>query len=399
MPTLELTLDASGVERGAKQAERALTGISTTAQQTGATFAKSGSALSAAFGVSASGIQASQSIANAATQFQNLNTSAGAFAASRALLDIGRIGQDFTALSAAVGATGGGFQALGLIIRANPLLTIATVIAAAAAAMSLFGGKTKEATEELKKANTAAEEFSSGVLNIGTSGRFEGPGAEIKAIDQLLNRLRRESVPRLQIGTPDQNLSTRIGNDTEYLYLQEVSRLVPGAYNRFRDDPFNPTRPLGFIDRNVPTPNGINVPAPLVGSGELTEFLGTRRELAQAGIDREETREANRRRAVEDRLKREAEAQEQALQNMRELIQAGREFGATIGSAFFNVASGTQTARQAIAQLVAELARAAAIRGFSNLFGAAVGGLTPTQARGNAGVSTGTDPSGLFDSR
>lgn len=85
------------------------------------------------------------------------------------------------------------------------------------------------------------------------------------------------------------------------------------------------------------------------------------------------------------------EQNELAKQRMQELIGLGEQFGQTIGDAFFRVAEGTMTARQAMAELVRMFAQMAAQGIFRNIGGTIGASFAPTQAQvaGGAGITTG----------
>ena len=80
-----------------------------------------------------------------------------AFAASQALLDLGRFAEDMKSVSSATGQATSVFGTLGTIIRAHPLMTIATVLAGAAAAMAIFTSDTEEAADEFERLGQAME--------------------------------------------------------------------------------------------------------------------------------------------------------------------------------------------------------------------------------------------------
>ena len=112
MATLELTIDATGMERGAQQAQQAIDKVTKTAQQSQQTLNK-------AFQTSGGAIQVAGGIAQTAKAFADLNVSAAAFGASRTLLEIGRTVQDFRELNVAAGRTGTIFTTLRAIMAAQ----------------------------------------------------------------------------------------------------------------------------------------------------------------------------------------------------------------------------------------------------------------------------------------
>lgn len=77
---------------------------------------------------------------------------------------------------------------------------------------------------------------------------------------------------------------------------------------------------------------------------------------------------------------------EAAKMAMDELIAQGEQFGQTIGDAFFRVAEGTMTARQAMAELVRQFAQIAAQGVFRQIGGAVATSFAPTQTQNLANV-------------
>ena len=74
----------------------------------------------------------------------------------------------------------------------------------------------------------------------------------------------------------------------------------------------------------------------------------------------------------------------EATQAMDELIAQGQQFGQTIGDAFFRVAEGTMTAKQAMAELVRTFAQMAAQSAFRGIGGQIAGNFAPTQTQSTA---------------
>lgn len=173
MATLELAIDARPMVQGAQQAQQALDGVAKTAQATakevektgkaaadaGKSVSQSGAAMRAAFQATGGSIQVAGGIAQTAKAFAELNVAAAAFGSSRALLEIGKTVQDFKELGATVGKTSSIFTTLGMIVKANPLLTIATVLGSVGSLMSIFADNTQKAAgafEDLGEAMSKA---------------------------------------------------------------------------------------------------------------------------------------------------------------------------------------------------------------------------------------------------
>lgn len=141
MVSLELTIDASGMERGAAQAGRALDSVSTRAQATNNAISSINKVAAGTSGV----LQVGQSISTAATSFEKFNVAAAGFASSNALIGIARASSDFATMGGRIGAAATAFSAF------NPLiLGISVALSAAAVAMSLFADSTERAESAFK---------------------------------------------------------------------------------------------------------------------------------------------------------------------------------------------------------------------------------------------------------
>lgn len=391
--TLDLAVDATRAVSGAKQAEDALRSVGNTATRTQAQFQQSGAALSSAFAATGGAIGATQGIASAATAFQSLNIEAGAFAGARALLDIGRVGADFNNLSGAVSGSGGALSKLWLIMRANPLLTIATAISAAATAMALFGGSADETSDALRKQEQALDSLIEKNAELAERRRLFGGTDASQSVsgtqDAIFRLTQTEKLEPLDVDRIAKLFGVR---------STDVRAGIPGGLDR-------PAQQFGPISSGGTLSLGSTYTRSEFTRNEALSFGGDllRRRRQQENFDAlnlngaqlrldEEALLRNRSDALEQqRFDRQRQAQEEAQARMDELIEKGREFGATIGDAFFNVASGAQTARQAIAGLISDLARAASQQAFAGIFGtlAPQFGSTTTQQAANVRVPSG----------
>jgi len=463
MPTLELGVDARGVRQGLAEAERALDQTGKKAQQTeaavkrmGTTAQASGNNLSAAFAATGGGLSVTRGLVSISDGFKSANVGMAAFAASQALLDVGRLAADMKAVSSATGATGGAFSKLGAIIKANPLLTIATVIAGAATAMGLFGKETKEAADEWDRigksirsarlseqvksflgisTTTARQKQVTGLEDllesqfaqkgsrtlgqIASSSGFSidqvrraqlytggvtemNPTRTVMGIGSDMSRLGRTSgVRRELLQLEDQVVSDEAAKNILGKLYADLSKSVlrqselekqGGSPNTsFSANPARSFYP-GYDNAALQERRRLaqfrteqrQGSAIVFGQGALgpnqfdVNFGGTSTAgdlIRQSPAEREQIDAAIRNRNIEE-----------SQRAMDELVQTGREFGATIGDAFFNVASGTQSARQALAALVADFARAASRQAFAGIFGAAASGFgaTPKQKAADA---------------
>lgn len=205
MPTLELLIDASGMQRGATEAENALRRVKAAIDGVTDSFSRaraigggasgggrllgfSGGGGAETFGVAgplggggagfgsgfgAGGVNASQvltgglqsaaGIASTANALGQLNIQAAAFAAARSAFEIGNTIQDFARFRAGVGGATTAMGALNLAFKANPIGAIAVGIGLAATAMSLFGSNTKNATDRVNEQGQALERLRDGL--------------------------------------------------------------------------------------------------------------------------------------------------------------------------------------------------------------------------------------------
>lgn len=363
--------------QGATQAKRDLDSLATTAQRTQVSFERTGQTMAKAFATTGGGISATQGLASAATAFNALNTEAALFAGSRALLDIGRTAADFKELTGAVGGARGAMSALFAIVRANPLLTIATVISTVAAGMSIFGNRTSEATSEVRKQASALDQLLERQREItlraglgggdqrGSSGSLRSALEAIRLDPEFDSRTISARRAAELFGVSEIDLRTRLSRNNQI--GQSATEFAPAITNsslearRFRRVDF-PSESLFSAGRGILEERSIQ-----------QEGAGFRAAEMRLESERAAQRE-------QERFEAQRQAEQQSLENMRALRAEAEAFGATIGDAFFNVASGTQTARQAIAALVSDLARAASRQAFAGLFGNLAVGATGTQA-------------------
>ena len=470
MVTLELGVDARGVTQGLREADRALDQTSRKAQTTegavkrmGTAATQSGNNLSAAFAATGGGLSVTRGLVSIGDGLRSANLGMATFAASQALLDVGRLSADMKAVGDATGGVGGTFGKLGAIIKANPLLTIATVLAGAATAMGLFGSETNEAAkafERIAKAQRDARlsEVVKGKLGISTTPARQSQLSSLEELVQslegsagqrslgglasetgaTLDQIRRaqglvggitEMNPTRMISVINRNQSSRMGAGSSLqsipipLSEQQVSadvaqRIVIQVYKDLRKE----------VDKQVGSEkgvtggstNGSQSPAPfrsyypgnrtpqLIENDRISKYFREQRQksayqfgsggqfevnfdggpstagdlIRQTPGERAQIDAANAARD-EDLRNQSIERAQVAMDN---LVQSGREFGATIGDAFFNVASGAQSARQAIASIVADLARSGLRQAFAGIGGAVAGGFgaTATQSAANA---------------
>lgn len=455
MPVLELAIDATKVTQGARQAEQALDQTATKARRAevavksvGKSASVTGNDLNAAFAATSGGLGVTRGLVSMTDGLRRADGAMAGFAASQALLDLGRFGADMRTVAGATGATGGAFSKLGAIIKANPLLTIAGVLAGAATVMGLFKDETEETAtawdrlaESVKSANLSAlaaeglgaggaaqkragaaasvyEQFVSdprrrttgrelsGLLGLtprkfeeyleqdgfGTIRDFRSQFTNIEAtsiirtvykdlmakVAEEAKRIRPSSVSGGATATAARGLAGSLfggGINGAGTVLQTPrERELQDLYGRRSEEIGLQQFHLRSRQRSALGPGE----GPLSGAAYASPFLQSPGSFG-AGTVRQSPEQ--RAQIDEDVLNRNTEL---ANQRMDELVRKGEQFGATMGDAFFNVATGATTARQAIAAIVADLARATSRQAFSALFGQVAAGFGQTGAQAAA---------------
>jgi hypothetical protein len=390
--------------------------------------------MSAAFAATGGGLAITHGLEGMASGFRSGNSAMAAFAASQALLDLGRFKEDMKGVTSATGGATSVFSKLGGIMKAHPLMTIATVLAGAASVMAIFGSETEESADEMERLADAMKkvQLSQGAAEL--LGLTEGPQkyeAQIRSVAGQFDAA----------GMTYGQMATALGASPGSLIgLQQAAGV-----------PFAPQRLGSYADQRRPGTQQ-NVRFIQGGGGETTPFMRTEdqrvtREAASAILRTLLRSMQSEAKKIEATGKAGGEPMasiglppmgfplpayspqrvdsgvtfgptaaegpfvrggvrygesygtgamlmrqpgdpgtfefqnaqaEAAKANMQELIAQGEMFGQTIGDAFFRVAEGTMTAKQALAELVRMFAQMGAQRVFRQLGGAAFGA-TQTQ--------------------
>lgn len=461
MPTLEIAVDARGVEQGLRQANKALDETAQKAdraerevKQMGQASHQAGRDMGAAFAATGGGLAITHGLEGISSGFRSGNSAMAAFAASQALLDLGRFAEDMKSVSAATGSATTVFGTLGTIIKAHPLMTIATVLAGAAAAMAIFTSDTEEAANEFERLGQAMEkvrlgrgaaellglsqltqaqraqqgvqdvatQFMAGPMTYGQMAtalgigpvrnllalqQAGGAGLPAPEFRQVGGGGRLGAITEAQVPIAEQRVTREAAQAilrTLYKQLQteaeELKARGPAAIGAAAaGQPFSIfdvgqagapfTRggvlyPQGFgtgqaLMRQPGAPGTFGYQPPS-GPG-LSGGMG----MVGYGINM----------GMQTLTQMQAFANEQALEaenRMRELVSLGETFGQTIGDAFFRVAEGTMTARQAMAELVRQFAQMAAQSAFRGIGGQLFGSFAPTQTQTNANFDPGPLP-------
>lgn len=435
MPTLELLIDATGMQRGAAVAKTALDSVTATAGKTATEVQRAGSNLSGAFQLTGGGVQIASGISQTAKAFGELNTAAGLFNASRTLLEIGNTARDFGQLRGAVGGAATVFGTLGAVIRANPIGAVATAIGLAATAFAAFSSGAKQAVvdyqalaDEIRKNNIFAE-----------ADRLLGiPANPSRQLDQRLQSIRglTQGITAGQ-GLPGgfNQLRDAAGLTNEQLIASlafEGNRsastlLSTGFYEDLSIPSADPA--IGGSSQNTRDPSRIRI--------TNEQALAILRSYAQANLQQSGRIAApsfgsiipSNAASIEDSLARSLvgrpgfggfgrgiggglpglgtpfNAEEQArneqsiarynamleeqAQRLERAAAAGEQFGQAIGGALFDAISGANTLRGALASVFQSLARQGFQQGVGGIFGAVVKGITGAQAAQNNGVDPG----------
>jgi hypothetical protein len=469
VPIIEIGADTRGLTTSLAQADRALDQTAKKAdraekevKEMGRSSQQAGANMSAAFAATGGGLAITHGLEGMASGFRSGNSAMAAFAASQALLDLGRFKEDMKGVTEATGGATSVFGKLGAIMKAHPLMTIATVLAGAASVMAMFGSNTEQAADRMERLGEAmkqaeASQYSQRLLGLSqdpgvrmrqaavhTAGTKLGTG-EIRTFDELaaaLGTTTADLQARVRSGMPGGtlNLPSRFNPATQQFmqmgavgvtekvaqfllrqFYAEIGKearspstqaaaqtaaaaamgpvLPPGGRASLYADPSllpnlsEPPPPAPPV--TVALPPGVSpgqaVPdAPLqyptIGSAMFPGqyqpgYMATGPQPGGQVFSP----------AMAEQAAMIQEQQDQAKANMDQLIAQGEQFGAVIGDAFFRVAEGTMTAKQALAELVRMFAQMAAQQAFAGIGGAVAQSFAPTQAQTTANA---TPPAG-----
>ena len=460
MPTLEIAVDARGVPQGLEQANRALDQTAKKADRAekevkdlGHSAHTAGRDMSAAFAATGGGLAITHGLEGMTSGLRSGNSAMAAFAASQALLDLGRFAEDMKSVSSATGQATSVFGTLGTIIRAHPLMTIATVLAGAAAAMAIFTSDTEEAADEFERLGQAMEkvrlgrgaaellglsqlteaqraqqgvrdvatQFMAGPMTYGQMAtalgigpvrnllalqqaggaglpeaefRQVGGGGRLGAITEAQVPVAEQRVTREAARAILRTLYTQLKSEADQLKAQGPAAIgVGGAPGAQPFDIFAAGQPGGAFARGGTVyPAGYGTGAGLMRQQGMPGTAGYQPEALTGGIGMPFGTGFGIQFGMQAGAQMQAYAKEQSVlaqQRMDELIAQGQEFGQTIGDAFFRVAEGTMTAKQAMAELVRMFAQMGAQSVFRQIGGAVGGAFGETQAQATANADPG----------
>lgn len=385
MVTLEMVLDPSGIRRGAAEAERALGTVGAAAGRAGQAVddigARAGRAargvgsLSDAFQSVSGSIQVGQGITQTLAALERADVASAGTNVARTLLEIAKTKNDFSQLATGVGATGGVLSTLASIVRAHPLLSLATVVGGIATAFGLMRQEvqqTTKATDDLAAALSAVRADRIAQVRIGLGGadsratpeatldtlaKMQAEGTTSFGVTDAANRLGlseielRNYLARVP-GVGDSATRYRAGQvgffDLSQFGVEDTIRAGQLAYG----DRLS-ARAFAEYQRRAPQPN-------------LDAIGGTRAPLTQYGPGADDWEQEQERRAA---------ALEEFQQQVQELRQVGAQVGSTFASAFETIINKTNSAREAVEQLIRTLGSQVFQSVFQNLGASIAGGL------------------------
>lgn len=396
MVSLELLIDASGMQRGAAQATQALEQVTSKATQTQQSVSRVGQNLNVAFAATSGTTGFATNIVSAAQALDRLNVAAAGFSGARALTDISRVGADLANL-------GGRFGAIGLAIgRLTPALLIAsTALSAISLGMELFASDTDKATESIQRQETALGRLLGRIreVNIRSGYGQSDPRQSISGTVDALTALRlRESDSQLSI----RDVAGLFGvSESEARTLLARGGLGESAFEgqqtRIRlpsDRPFDPASgPIsGFqFNRNFFTQEQV------LSAGET--LLGDRRgaEQTTAEAERRAREDAEQRirqerdlSALQDERERQNEERaKQARELAREVEEAARRTGEYFGDGVADLVLGLRSAKEVASSIAQDFVRLGLREAVGGVFAAARNAFGTTGAQGTPPPSTG----------
>ena len=474
---IEIAADSRGVVAGLQPANKALDETAKKADRAekevkdlGHSGQMAGRNMSAAFAATGGGLAITHGLEGIAGGLRSGSGAMATFAASQALLDLGRFAEDMKGVTAATGGATSIFGTLGAVMKAHPLMTIATVLAGAAAAMSIFSDDTSEAADEFDRLAESMEKARMSkaareLLGLGIGPALQQQQTQLISVAEQLARQQQdptlarftyaqlaERVPGglsaeqlrqmgrealgpehvearlLTMSVAEREVALRNIDKVSIPVAQAILRRIyrdlqqaietekptgtagpalrggamgpplPPGYERYADPsllplmrdraaaptPLGPPLPPGGLQPYAdPTlfPTLGNMQGVYTGGGPgQTGVAGTGLGLMGPGMNVMGT-------VMVQNAEYMREQNELAKQRMQELIGLGEQFGQTIGDAFFRVAEGTMTARQAMAELVRMFAQMAAQGIFREIGGAVGASFGPTQAQTTANTT------------
>lgn len=437
---LSLGLDSAPFVKGAKEVERATEGITTKVVETESTTRRFGGSMRDVFKASSGSIQVVQGVDRLADSLSKGAASASIMSAAFLALEIGKTADDFGDVARslttttqiveksvpildefgivigtriakeAVPVATSGLKTFFQVLAQNPLISLVAGLSLISGVFNLIGSsaeKAKDKIQDLKdEIRTATTSYEVSKL-LGTAG--PGSASELaKKQRERIGKIAEEQYNRpanaAPLSVPD--LVSSLGpivSDRRAVEEAVYAMIRTGEFAD-KDSAGNPIRRTRIFDRqakrDIEPQSILDYPDysqlgpgqrysyPYFGSrDEQTRIYGEIAKTYGSNIDEQEQRMAVQRKAAEENQQRFEKQLAAANQAMAELRAQGEAFGQTIGDAFFNVASGAQSARDAVRQIANDLLRSAARSAFGQL-GSGVFGLfgprTPAFSGGSA---------------
>jgi hypothetical protein len=396
-----------------------------------------GASANEAFGASRGALKVTQGLGQVTQAFSAAASGAGEFGkvaqvAAGLVMNIGAVAPAwaglFTAMkttttvsrelaNASLGVAGGfrevsnvsrvavtGVEALWTNLKANPFPAVALAIGAVSTAMAIFSTRTQEAQSSYAKlademnrnrfdaqinrdfgrgSGSGARQQFEAMERLGRTALTGGESISVEALARMLG-VGQTDIIRYMAGTGSSSFRSALRGEP----VLDVERILPGNMQAAMRNP-------GMFPQIAPgqmmvPPTGIYELARMQAgrfsgqAGYESALEAYQRGSAQPTIDPMTMGpsygptagdwEAEQRR----RTDMQREAAMQANRDMEELLAKGRAFGETIGDAFYNVASGAQSARQAIVALLSDLGRMASRQAFGALGQSIAGGFGQT---------------------
>ncbi|MAK71843.1 MAG: hypothetical protein CMF19_07335 [Idiomarinaceae bacterium] len=453
MPIIEIGADTRGLTTSLAQADAALIRTSKEAGRTenqvrdlGEGSRTAGANMSAAFAATGGGLAITHGLEGISSGLRSGNSAMAAFAASQALLDLGRFKEDMRGVTEATGGATSVFGKLGAIMKAHPLMTIATVLAGAASVMAIFSGETEEAANEFERLGDAMEKTRLSREAARMLGVSELPEAQrqVQDVRNVANLFVEGGMTYGQMATslqmPGQRGLQRLlelqqaggGGLPEAQFVDvgsRASRMGILGQRQLRIEEQQVTREAaqailrtlyrqleGEAKQLQATGKAGGQPVSAVGAPPMAFPLPTYspqrvdsgvtfgpttaegpfvRDGVRYGADYGTGAMLMRQPGDPGTIEYQRAQTAAAKANMDELIAQGEQFGMVIGDAFFRVAEGTMTAKQALAELVRMFAQMGAQRVFGQIGGAVGSAFAPTQTQATAdGTAPATPPGG-----
>ena len=468
--TLELAVDSRGVKAGLSDADRALDQTTKKADRAtksvgnlGTKSKAAGKNMSAAFAATGGGLSVTHGLAGISSGFRSADGSMVAFAASQALLDMGRMAEDMRGVAGATGSTATAFGRLKAVMKAHPIMFIAGLLATAAGAMAIFASDTDDAKESVDALGEAIKDLEArSFTQIALSGgQLSGAAPRLTAVGKGYQDIQRSNQERFSVsqlhrmsGVPQSELLRQgremdapISAQGDMMSRDVAQALLKAVYSdlqsilaierqggatfgitatgmpKVRSDAlYGPPAPgiagpsatasvasaAQSISQQITAWYGapLGPPAPMspqtaaqsqaLSPQQLAGMPGTQN-WNMAAFDQQAFGSIGQGVLIDEQRRAELVAAQQqsmaeANQHMQELIMAGEQFGQTIGDAFFRIAEGTMTARQAMAELVRQFAQVASSSIFRQIGGAVAGSFGATQTQTTANIDPGPIP-------